>query len=93
VLIRTHQNNVAHQKGKSVQIVNAKELSRSQKGTHFKVKKQLLVYCGKCKSPPLPNILCLSLEYQRFCAQDKSGFAELYLMHKFLRPSLASKPC
>lgn len=63
---------------KIVQIVNAKELSGSQKGTHFKVKKQPLVYYVKCKSAPSASLPCLSLDYQRFCL-PKSLFAKIYL--------------
>lgn len=62
---------------KIVQIVNAKELSGSQKGTHFKVKKQPLVYYVKCKSPPSASMPCLSLDYQRFCVQDESVCKDL----------------
>lgn len=53
VLIRIQRKQCCSSEPKIVQIVNAKELSGSQKGTHFKVKKQSLVYYVKCKSPPL----------------------------------------
>lgn len=75
------------------QIVNAKELSGSQKGTHFKVKKQPLVYYVKCKSPPSASMPCLSLDYQRFCVQDESVCKDLPSHRNFSGLHQPPGPC
>lgn len=78
---QTSQNNVIHQQLKSVQIVSAEKLSRSQKGTDFKGAASSLLW--KIWFPHLYQLCCLSLDYQRVCTPDKSKFAKLHLHTQF----------
>ena len=78
MLIRTLQNNVAHQKLKSVQIVNAEKLPETKSKHTSKKKRPLPVYYEKCDFPTTSKYFTSFLGLSKGVYTDKPGSARLH---------------